>query len=40
VFLTFHVADPLVNAPTSDDPLDPEAKTPEYRHSAVRVEQV
>jgi formate dehydrogenase major subunit len=40
VFLTFHFADPLVNALTSDDPLDPEAKIPEYKHSAVHVEQV
>jgi formate dehydrogenase major subunit len=39
VFLTFHFADPLVNALTSDDPLDPEAKIPEYKHSAVHVEQ-
>jgi formate dehydrogenase major subunit len=40
VFLTFHYADPLVNDLTSDDPLDPEAKIPEYKHSAVRVERV
>jgi anaerobic selenocysteine-containing dehydrogenase len=37
VFLTFHYADPLTNALTGDDVLDPEAKIPEYKHSAVRV---
>ncbi|MFC5365459.1 formate dehydrogenase subunit alpha [Salinirubrum litoreum] len=40
VFMTFHFADPLVNALTSDDPLDPVAKIPEYKHSAVRVEPI
>jgi formate dehydrogenase major subunit len=39
-FLTFHFADPLVNELTSDDPLDPVAKIPEYKHSAVRVDRV
>ncbi len=37
VFMTFHYADPLVNTLTGDA-LDPEAKIPEYKHSAVRVE--
>ncbi|WP_439028676.1 formate dehydrogenase subunit alpha [Haloarchaeobius sp. DT45] len=37
VFMTFHHVDPLVNALTGDT-LDPEAKIPEYKHSAVRVE--
>jgi formate dehydrogenase major subunit len=37
VFLTFHFADPLVNSLTGDA-LDPTAKIPEYKHSAVRVE--
>jgi formate dehydrogenase major subunit len=37
VFLTFHYADPLVNSLTGDT-LDPVAKIPEYKHSAVRVE--
>jgi formate dehydrogenase major subunit len=36
VFLTFHYADPLVNSLTGDA-LDPVAKIPEYKHSAVRV---
>lgn len=36
VFLTFHFADPLVNRVTGDA-LDPTAKIPEYKHSAVRV---
>lgn len=36
VFLTFHFADPLVNRLTGDA-LDPTAKIPEYKHSAVRV---
>jgi formate dehydrogenase major subunit len=36
VFLTFHYADPLVNGLTGDA-LDPVAKIPEYKHSAVRV---
>jgi formate dehydrogenase major subunit len=39
VFATFHYADPLVNTLTGDA-LDPEAKIPEYKHSAVRVEPV
>ncbi|MFB6184711.1 MAG: formate dehydrogenase subunit alpha [Haloarculaceae archaeon] len=39
VFLTFHYADPLVNALTGDE-LDPVAKIPEYKHSAVLVEPV
>ncbi|WP_255150937.1 formate dehydrogenase subunit alpha [Halorarius halobius] len=37
VFLTFHYADPLVNALTGDEMLDPVAKIPEFKHSAVRV---
>jgi formate dehydrogenase major subunit len=37
--MTFHYADPLVNTLTGDA-LDPEAKIPEYKHSAVRVEPV
>ena len=37
VFMTFHYADPLVNALTGGA-LDPEAKIPEYKHSGVRVE--
>lgn len=37
VFMTFHYADPLVNTLTGDA-LDPAAKIPEYKHSAVRVE--
>jgi formate dehydrogenase major subunit len=37
VFLTFHYADPLTNALTGDA-LDPVAKIPEYKHSAVAVE--
>lgn len=36
VFLTFHFADPLVNTLTGDA-LDPVAKIPEYKNSAVRV---
>ncbi len=36
-FMTFHYADPLVNALTGDY-LDPVAKIPEYKHSAVTVE--
>lgn len=36
VFATFHYADPLVNRLTGDA-LDPVAKIPEYKHSAVRV---
>lgn len=36
VFLTFHYADPSVNELTGDA-LDPTAKIPEYKHSAVRV---
>jgi len=39
VFLTFHYADPLTNALTGDE-LDPVAKIPEYKHSAVAVEPV
>ncbi|MDG5778054.1 formate dehydrogenase subunit alpha [Haloarculaceae archaeon H-GB1-1] len=37
VFVTFHYADPLVNSLTGEE-LDPVAKIPEYKHSAVRVE--
>ena len=37
VFLTFHYDDPRTNVLTGDT-LDPEAKIPEYKHSAVRVE--
>ena len=37
VFMTFHYADPLVNRLTGDY-LDPVAKIPEYKHSAVSVE--
>ncbi|WP_435361148.1 formate dehydrogenase subunit alpha [Haloarchaeobius sp. DFWS5] len=37
VFCTFHYAEPLVNMLIGDD-LDPVAKIPEYKHSAVRVE--
>ncbi|MFC6784574.1 formate dehydrogenase subunit alpha [Halobaculum halobium] len=36
VFATFHTAEPLVNTLTGDA-LDPVAKIPEYKHSAVRV---
>ena len=36
VFATFHYADPLVNRLTGDT-LDPVAKIPEYKHSAVTV---
>ena len=36
VFLTFHYDDPATNVLTGDA-LDPEAKIPEYKHSAVRV---
>jgi len=36
-FCTFHYADPLANALTGDA-LDPEAKIPEFKHSAVAVE--
>jgi predicted molibdopterin-dependent oxidoreductase YjgC len=36
VFLTFHYADPLTNSLTGDY-LDPVAKIPEYKHSAVSV---
>jgi formate dehydrogenase major subunit len=39
VFCTFHYADPLANDLTGDA-LDPVAKIPEYKHSAVRVEPV
>ncbi|WP_276302259.1 formate dehydrogenase subunit alpha [Halorussus lipolyticus] len=35
-FLTFHFAEPLVNRLTGDE-LDPVAKIPEYKHSAVSV---
>ncbi|WP_276282254.1 formate dehydrogenase subunit alpha [Halorussus caseinilyticus] len=35
-FLTFHFGEPLVNRLTGDA-LDPVAKIPEYKHSAVRV---
>jgi formate dehydrogenase alpha subunit len=37
VFATFHYADPLINRLTGDT-LDPVAKIPEYKHSAVTVE--
>ena len=37
VFCTFHYADSPANALTGDA-LDPEARIPEYKHSAVRVE--
>jgi formate dehydrogenase major subunit len=37
VFCTFHYAEPLANALTGDA-LDPVAKIPEYKHSAVRVD--
>jgi predicted molibdopterin-dependent oxidoreductase YjgC len=36
VFLTFHYGDPATNELTGDA-LDPEAKIPEYKHSAVTV---
>ena len=36
VFLTFHFAEPLANELTGDE-LDPEAKIPEYKHTAVTV---
>ncbi|MDZ7849540.1 MAG: formate dehydrogenase subunit alpha [Halodesulfurarchaeum sp.] len=36
VFMTFHYADPLVNTLTGDY-LDPVAKIPEFKHSAVSV---
>ena len=36
VFMTFHYADPLVNSLTGDY-LDPVAKIPEFKHSAVSV---
>jgi formate dehydrogenase major subunit len=36
-FCTFHYAEPLANALTGDA-LDPEAKIPEFKHSAVAVE--
>ena len=39
VFMTFHYADPLVNTLTGDA-LDPVAKIPEYKHSAVWVSPV
>jgi formate dehydrogenase major subunit len=39
VFLTFHYADPLTNSLTGDA-LDPVAKIPEYKHSAVSVDLV
>jgi formate dehydrogenase major subunit len=39
VFCTFHYAEPLANALTGDA-LDPDARIPEYKHSAVRVEPV
>jgi formate dehydrogenase major subunit len=38
VFLTFHYADPVTNSLTGDA-LDPVAKIPEYKHSAITVEQ-
>ncbi|MFW5965856.1 MAG: molybdopterin dinucleotide binding domain-containing protein, partial [Halodesulfurarchaeum sp.] len=37
VFMTFHYAEPLVNTLVGDY-LDPVAKIPEYKHSAVSVE--
>ncbi|APW96335.1 formate dehydrogenase subunit alpha [Halobiforma lacisalsi AJ5] len=39
VFTTFHYAEPLINVLTGDA-LDPVAKIPEYKHSAVTVERV
>jgi formate dehydrogenase major subunit len=36
VFSTFHFAEPLINRLTGDT-LDPVAKIPEYKHTAVRV---
>ncbi|OYR63951.1 formate dehydrogenase subunit alpha [Halorubrum ezzemoulense] len=39
VFCTFHYPDPLANALTGDA-LDPAAKIPEFKHSAVAVEPV
>ena len=36
VFATFHFAEPLINRLTGDT-LDPVAKIPEYKHTAVRV---
>jgi formate dehydrogenase major subunit len=36
VFMTFHYADPLANRLTGDA-LDPVAKIPEFKHSAVHV---
>lgn len=36
VFTTFHFDDPAINEVTPDE-LDPVAKIPEYKHSAVRV---
>ena len=36
-FCTFHYADPLINSLTGDA-LDPIAKIPEFKHSAVAVE--
>ena len=39
VFTTFHYAEPLINRLTGDA-LDPVAKIPEYKHSAVTVEPV
>ena len=36
-FCTFHYADPLINSLTGGD-LDPVAKIPEFKHSAVAVE--
>ncbi|EMA41778.1 formate dehydrogenase subunit alpha [Halobiforma nitratireducens] len=38
VFTTFHYAEPLINVLTGDA-LDPVAKIPEYKHSAVTVER-
>ncbi len=39
VFMTFHYAEPLVNELTGSE-LDPVAKIPEYKHSAVSVERL
>jgi formate dehydrogenase alpha subunit len=39
VFLTFHYEEPATNRLTGDT-LDPEAKIPEYKHSAVTVDPV
>ncbi len=40
VFVPFHFAEAAVNLLTSADALDPEAKIPEYKVSAVRLERI